>query len=267
VKRFPSTDWAVGEKSQLEEWWISPGFSNGPSDLGLFPGASELIWREGEEGFELEVRWDTGEGIVQDWGNQDTGEIRTVRRGGVLLRGDIPLETPLSFEQFLTLQLEGSVTFREKPNFNVVFWTGGEVPVIFGLGLRPPERASFTSAGETVLLPAHGIFKATEIKLPDTKVGEGPLPFPLPIVAPRLDPGDLLKMELIDLAAETVMTLGGEKLLQLPGEARPRRGGVAFSTFESPIMIKGIRLNAGVSSQQWRALLLEKARKTLWNGQ
>ncbi len=264
--RFPQSDWSREEKRQLEEWWITPGLSGGPQTLDLFSGASDLQWREGAGGYEIEVSWNSGDGIAKDWGGVNSGEIQRARGGGVLLRGDISLEMRFVFEDHLRVQLDGSVTFRERPNLNVVFWTGGEVPLIFGLGLRPPRRASFTSAGETVLLPAHGIFKAPEIELPDTQAGEGPLPFPLPVVAPRLDPGKALRMEMADHSGGTSLNLGGQQLLQLPGEIRSRRGGISFRTFESPVMIRAIKLEAGVSSRQWRSVLLEEAQNTLWNG-
>ena len=40
---------------------------------------------------------------------------------------------------------------------------------------------------------------------------------------------------------------------------------IAFQTFDSPVMIRAIRVEGTVALSQWRALLLENAQKTLWN--
>ena len=264
VLRFSSSVWSVEDQRRLENWWISPVVDEGPSALGLFSGSDALSWKKMKDHFELEVIWNSGKGIEKDWGRSGPGRIQQTRGGGVLLRGEIPLESPLLFEDRLTVKVEGSVTVREKPNLNVVLWTGGELPLWFGLGLRPPGRSSYTSAGETVLLPAHGIIKAPELDLPDTQKGENPLPFPLPIMGPRLDPGQILQLRISDNPEETSLELGSRTLLRIEGEVRPRRGGISFQTFESPVLVRGISVTGWVSTTHWRSILLEKARNTLW---
>lgn len=265
VQRFSPSVWGAEDQRQLENWWISQDVDVGPSALGLFSGSNTLSWEKVENHYELDVTWNSGKGIQEDWGGSGPGRIELIRGGGVLLRGEIPLESSLLFESRLRVQVEGSVTVREKPNLNVILWAGGELPLWFGLGLRPPGRSSYTSAGETVLLPAHGILKAPELDLPDTKKGENPLPFPLPVMGPRLNPGQKLQLQISDNPEETTLQLGNRTLLRISGEMRPRSGGISFQTFESPVLVRGISVKGWVSAVHWRSILLEKARDSLWN--
>ena len=266
VSQFSTQGWTSSEKRILERGWISPLLESGPRSLNLFPGAAEVRWQPVPEtgDFELDVYWDSGAGIRQDWSGGTGGDLREARGGGVLIRGEISLVTPLLFEGQIRVQLEGVVTVREKPNLNLIFWSGSDVPVWFGLGFRPPERSSYTSAGETVLLPAHGIMKVPDMALPDTESGESPLPFPLPVMGPRLTPGQLLQVELEDGSEGTRMSLNGRRLLELPAEDRPRRGGLSFQTYDSPVMLRALRVRGGVSGDQWQALLMGNAKKVLW---
>ena len=266
VRRFGIGKWTDSRKQILNGWWITPQMEAGPSTMDLFPGAAKVEWtrQQGSEDFDLEVLWNSPDGIVTDWVSVSASGQREARGNGVLIRGEINLESPLNFEDRIRIQIEGAITVREKPNLNLVLWTGSEVPLWFGLGYRPPERSSFTSAGETVLLPAHGIMKVPDMVLPDSETGEEPLPFPLPVMGPRLAPGQLLQLEVLDTPDGSEMSLNGRKVLDYPGTEIPRKGGIAFQTFGSPVMIRALRVTGSVSASQWRALLMENAQKTLW---
>lgn len=275
IDRFGREKWSDLRKRTLEEWWILSQVEIGPSAAGLFSGAAKVEWSRqqnsgdlisgGDSRFELDLLWNSPEGIAADWSGGSKGNLKEARGGGVLIRGEIDLQSQLKFEEQIRLMVEGAITVREKPNLNLVLWTGSDVPLWFGLGFRPPERSSFTSAGETVLLPAHGIMKVPDMELPDSDSGEDPLPFPLPVMGPRLTPGQLLQVELVDTPEGSRMSLNGREVLSFPREESPGRGGIAFQTFDSPVMIRAIRVEGTVAESQWRALLMKNAQKTLWN--
>ncbi len=275
IQRFGREQWSDSRRRTLEEWWILPQVKIGPTAIGLFPGAARVEWsRQGNSStsdsgesprFDLSLLWNSSAGIAADWSGGSKGDLKEARGGGVLIRGGIDLQSRLPFEERVRLLIEGAITVREKPNLNLILWTGSEVPLWFGLGFRPPERSSFTSAGETVLLPAHGIMKVPDMKLPDSDSGEDPLPFPLPVMGPRLTPGQLLQVELLDTPEGSEMSLNGRNVLSFPRKEKPGKGGIAFQTFDSPVMIRAIRVEGTVALSQWRALLLENAQKTLWN--
>lgn len=275
IQRFGRDQWSDSRRRTLEDWWILPQVEIGPTAIGLFSGAARVEWSRQENSstsasgdsprFELGLIWNSSAGIAADWSGGSKGDLKDARGGGVLIRGRIDLQSQLPFEETVRLLIEGAITVREKPNLNLILWTGSEVPLWFGLGFRPPERSSYTSAGETVLLPAHGIMKVPDMKLPDSDSGEDPLPFPLPVMGPRLIPGQLLQVELLDTPEGSEMSLNGRNVLSFPRKEKPGKGGIAFQTFDSPVMIRAIRVEGTVALSQWRALLLENAQKTLWN--
>ena len=275
IQRFGREQWSDSQRRTLEEWWILPQVEIGPTAIGLYSGAARVEWSRQESSststsgesprFELDLLWNSSAGIAADWTGGSRGDLKDARGGGVLIRGGIDLQSRLLFEERVRLLIEGAITVREKPNLNLILWTGSEAPLWFGLGFRPPERSSFTSAGETVLLPAHGIMKVPDMILPDSDSGEDPLPFPLPVMGPRLTPGQLLQVELLDTPEGSEMSLNGRSVLSFPRKEMPGKGGIAFQTFDSPVMIRAIRVEGIVALSQWRALLLENAQKTLWN--
>ena len=275
IQRFGREQWSDSRMRTLEEWWILPQVEIGPTAIGLYSGAAKVEWSRQENPststsgesprFELDLLWNSSAGIAADWTGGSKGDLKDARGGGVLIRGGINLQSRLQFEERVRLLIEGAITVREKPNLNLILWTGSDAPLWFGLGFRPPERSSFTSAGETVLLPAHGIMKVPDMNLPDSDSGEDPLPFPLPVMGPRLTPGQLLQVELLDTPEGSEMSLNGRNILSFPRNAKPGKGGIAFQTFDSPVMIRAIRVEGTVALSQWRALLLENAQKTLWN--
>lgn len=263
VEKFPVEIWSPEEKFQLEKWWSLQLGDRGLENWDIFGGAEMTGWAKTDSFREIELSWSDGEKILLDWIPGDESQVRLLGRSEVVLSGSARLNSPLEFVDALEVSIVGAVTMRERPNLNIVLWLD-RAPLLFGAGIRPQGRSSFTSSGETVLLPAHGIMPLEGLEIRDSKKGEDPLPFPLPVMSPRLNPGNVIQMVASDSREGAKLSLNGREILDYSAKKAERSGGVGIETFGSSVVIRSISLKGRWDEASWNQFLLKKASSALW---
>jgi hypothetical protein len=102
------------------------------------------------------------------------------------------------------------------------------------------------------------------LEIRDSKKGEDPLPFPLPVMSPRLNPGNVIQMVASDSGEGATLSLNGREILDYSARKAERSGGVGIETFGSSVVIRSISLKGRWDEASWNQFLLKKASSALW---
>jgi hypothetical protein len=160
------------------------------------------------------------------------------------------------FESAVEVTVIGLVTREDAPNLNVVLWDGSPDALIFGVGIRPPEVSSIRVGEEDVLLPAHAIVE-------EQVLAKGGGEFQMPTPLPRVEVGQLIRVEVREDDEGSHLELNGSPILSTDPRPGQRRGGIAIETYGVDVLVKELELIGQISAEDWLRLLQEEARKKL----
>ncbi len=253
IHSWSDAEQRIRHEDLLLDWWSALVDRDGPQALGLFAGASLSNWSQ--ETRSIRIRWQRGAGGLAGW-QPRPGSLISARGDLTRIQGRVTLESSVRFESAVEVTVIGLVTREDAPNLNVVLWDGSPDALIFGVGIRPPEVSSIRVGEDDVLLPAHAI---VEEQLLAKGGGEFQMPTPLP----RVEVGQLIRVEVREDDEGSHLELNGSPILSTDPRPGQRSGGIAIETYGVDVLVKELEVIGQISAEDWLRLLQEEARKRL----
>lgn len=253
IHSWSDEDQRIRREDLLVGWWSALVDRDGPQALGLFPGATLSNWSQ--ETRSIRLRWQRGDGGLAGW-QPRPGSLISARGDLTRIQGRVALESSVRFESAVEVTVIGLVTREDAPNLNVVLWDGSPDALIFGVGIRPPEVSSIRVGEDDVLLPAHAIVE-------EQVLARGGGEFQMPTPLPRVQVGQLIRVEVREDDEGSHLELNGSPILSTDPRPGQRRGGIAIETYGVDVLVKELEVIGQISAEDWLRLLEEEARKKL----
>ena len=247
----------IRHEDLLTGWWSALVDRDGPQALGLFPGASLSNWSQ--ETRSIRIRWQDGDGGLAGW-QPRPGSLISARGDLTRIQGRVALHSSVRFESAVEVTVIGLVTREDAPNLNVVLWDGTPDALIFGVGIRPPEVSSIRVGEDDVLLPAHAIVE-------EQVLANGGGEFQMPTPLPRVQVGQLIRVEVREDEDGSHLELNGSPILSTDPRPGHHSGGIAIETYGVDVLVKELEVIGQISAEDWLRLLQEEARKKLRESQ